>query len=420
MRDKNKLDIAFLGGVFEKHKINEIMNKSKSGIQFAADALQWNIIEGLDYWNETPVTIINAPFIGSYPKHYKDIYLKQSKWSHCVNAHDINIGFLNIVVVKNIFRAVEIAKQLKMWARDKENEKVVIAYSINLPFLWAIRESKKLKSTVTTCLIVPDLPAHMNLATNVSIIYKIAKKIECVLIEKLLKYVDSFVLLTEPMAEALGVNERSYCVVEGMVNQNDLGTSLKNEDEQQQTKSILYTGTLNYKYGIGRLLEAFELIQDSSYELWLCGYGEAEEHIKKLAEVDQRIKWFGAVSREQALSLQQKATVLINPRPAGEEFTKYSFPSKNLEYLLSGRPVIAYKLPGIPAEYDKFIFFIEGDAVKDIADKIISVCTLSQEEQNQFGEQAKMFVLDHKNNVVQVKKIIDMIEMINKQKRIMI
>ena len=38
----------------------------------------------------------------------------------------------------------------------------------------------------------------------------------------------------------------------------------------------------------------------------------------------------------------------VNPRQNNEEFTKYSFPSKTMEYLASGVPVVAYKLDGIP------------------------------------------------------------------------
>ena len=402
------MDIVFLGGVFEKDKISEIMDKSRSGIQFAADALQWNIIEGLDYWNGKPITIINAPFVGSYPKHYKDIYLKRSKWSHAVNASDCNVGFINLWGIKNIFRATNMAKELEKWTKKNNKEKVVIGYSVNMSFLWAIRKVKKLNLPVTTCLVVPDLPEHMDLTSDVSLVYKIAKITDRFLINKLMKYVDAFVLLTEPMAEALGVCERSYCVVEGVINANDT-LNFERGLVDRHRKSILYTGTLNYKYGIGLLMEAFESISDSDYELWICGYGEAEEHIKKSSEVDQRIKWFGAVSREQAISLQQLATVLINPRPTGEEFTKYSFPSKNLEYLLSGRPVIAYKLPGIPDEYDKYMFFIESVTASEMAKTIMYVCELCPDEQSKFGEKARRFVLDNKNNIVQTKRIIDMI-----------
>ena len=228
---------------------------------------------------------------------------------------------------KNILRAFSVAKELEKWGKNNNQKSRYCIFSEYIVSL-GYTKGKKINGNITTCLVVPDLPEHMNLASNVGLLYKIAKRIDSILINRLIRYVDSFVLLTEPMAEALGISEETYCVVEGMVNKNDMPSSVQNIADKHRIKSILYTGTLNYKYGIGILLEAFESIDDSSYELWICGYGEAEGHIKKLAEVDKRIKWFGAVSREQALSLQQIATVLINPRPPGEEFPNIHFHPK--------------------------------------------------------------------------------------------
>ena len=109
------------------------------------------------------------------------------------------------------------------------------------------------------------------------------------------------------------------------------------------------------------------------------------------------------------MALQKNAVVLINPRQNNEEFTKYSFPSKNLEYLSSGVPLIAYKLDGIPNEYDDYIIYPENDSVYSLSDTITNICNLTKEERKAIGLKAKKFVLENKNNKVQAKKIIDFI-----------
>ena len=63
----------------------------------------------------------------------------------------------------------------------------------------------------------------------------------------------------------------------------------------------------------------------------------------------------GQVSLNEARALQKTADVLVNPRLNEGEYTKYSFPSKTMEYLSTGRPVVCYKLDGIPDEYDKHL-----------------------------------------------------------------
>ena len=45
----------------------------------------------------------------------------------------------------------------------------------------------------------------------------------------------------------------------------------------------------------------------------------------------------------------------MNPRSADAEYTKYSFPSKTIEYLATGVPVVMNRLPGIPEEYEYFV-----------------------------------------------------------------
>lgn len=46
--------------------------------------------------------------------------------------------------------------------------------------------------------------------------------------------------------------------------------------------------------------------------------------------------------------ISKNADVLVNPRQNDDEYTKYSFPSKNIEYLMTGNAVMAYMLDGIP------------------------------------------------------------------------
>ncbi|MCL5018898.1 MAG: hypothetical protein M1426_00240, partial [Patescibacteria group bacterium] len=64
------MDILFIGGVFSKEKENDVLRKSRGVVQFAANNLQWNIINGLDFCKGSPISLINSVFVGSYPKLY--------------------------------------------------------------------------------------------------------------------------------------------------------------------------------------------------------------------------------------------------------------------------------------------------------------------------------------------------------------
>ena len=116
------------------------------------------------------------------------------------------------------------------------------------------------------------------------------------------------------------------------------------------------------------------------------------------------------VNNEDVVKAELEAALLINPRPTKEEFTQYSFPSKNMEYMVSGTPVLTTKLPGMPKEYYQFVYLFDDETVDGFAETIMSVLSLSEEERLKKGIESKKFVLERKNNVCQAKRIIELIK----------
>src|SRR5699024_551254 len=118
--------------------------------------------------------------------------------------------------------------------------------------------------------------------------------------------------------------------------------------------------------------------------------------------------------RKKILELQKTSTVLINPRPNNEEYTKYSFPSKIMEYMSSGRPMIAYKLDGMPEEYLKYFYPVtETQSGDGLYNTLRDVLSKTPDELDKKGSCAKEFVLTLKNKKTQTFKILDLLEEIN-------
>ena len=192
-----------------------------------------------------------------------------------------------------------------------------------------------------------------------------------------------------------------------MIIDDENNTKIETNDES--IKNILYTGTLHRKFGILNLVDAFMNTSNENYRLQICGIGDSESEICEAAKKDHRICFLGKVDREKILELQLKATVLVNPRQNNESFTKYSFPSKNIEYLSSGTPVIAYMLDGMPLEYRDYIISPENNSIQALTKVIEMVCQLSYLERKQIGDKGKYYVINEKNSKKQTKKIVDMI-----------
>jgi len=403
------MKMLFLGGVFSKEMEKEILVKSKSTVHYAANKLQWNLIDGFLNNDGIDIEIISAPFIGTFPREYTDLFIKKQSLLYKGSIKCSYVSFCNLWGYRSISRKKSLIRKIQEFILDKTLNKVIIIYSPHTPFLQAAVYAKKKDPSIQICLIVPDLPQFMNLNENKSAIYSKLKQIDIEIFEKNVKNVDSFVLLTDYMRGVLKIGNRPYVVIEGVVNASEhiIGRTEKKKDT---IKTFVYTGTLNKKFGVVNLIKAFHAIDDNDVVLKICGRGDSEEIIKEYAKKDSRIHFLGQLSNNEAVELQKNATVLVNPRQNNEEFTKYSFPSKNMEYLLSGNPVIAYKLDGIPDEYDDYIFYVKDNSIKSLSSKICEVLNLTCQDRYVFGKQAREFVINNKNNNKASSKIINMIK----------
>lgn len=405
------MNVLFLGGVFDNTIEKEILEKSKGTVHYAANKFQWNLIDGLLEIENLKLKILSAPLIASFPREYEDIQYKGKK-SIYKNVVDINyVSFNNMWGYRSISRKNNLIKGIKSFATNRVDNKVIIVYSPHTPFLQAAVYAKKIDPSIHICLVVPDLPQLMNLNEKRSLIYVGLKKVDIEIFKKKSKFIDSFVLLTDPMKNMLNVGDRSYVVIEGIVQIESNNNEIQSNDFiNTDIMTVVYTGTLNKKFGVVNLVEAFHKTIIKNVQLKICGRGDSEETIKRYAAKDERIVFLGQLSNSEAVKLQKRATVLVNPRQNNEDFTKYSFPSKNMEYLLTGRPVIAYKLDGIPDEYDNYFFYVEDDSLDSFTKKIEEILLMDEETRSELGNRARSYVLNEKNNISASRKIVDMIQ----------
>ncbi len=397
-------DVLFLGGLFPNGYENELLKNSKRNVQNAANNLQWSLVRGLDMNLKNPVKILNSVYVGSFPFLYRKPFIDSYGFSHINGAEDKNVGFLNIPLLKHWSRQRKLKKYIRNWTENSSNKKrLAVAYAATPVMVKSLSYIKSLDSSIATCLVVPDLPEHMNVGSK-NEIYKKVKDIATPMLYDEMSKCDSFVYLTEAMAEKAAPG-KPYVVVEGIATTKH---PKKKYGKVSDKTTFLYTGGINSDYGVIELVEAFTRIDDPNIRLQLCGGGADVDNVKDYCKQDNRIEYLGLLPYEQILDLQVKADFLINPRRDSGEFTKYSFPSKIIEYLASGTPTISYILSGFPKEYKKYLLVI--DIQKGIGEAIIDASQLSRNEIELIGHGGASFVRDEKSEERQVAKILKMID----------
>ena len=405
-------DIAFLSLLVPWTEKSNVALYEKVHMEEVSGYIQEQLIKGIENINNTRVHLINKIHIGSFPRKYKKFYIKKSSFNHneIQPVKDISFAFINLGIIIRFALFPFIKKELKKWAKTEGNStKIFIVYAITNYGIKSINYIKKINPNIKTGIIVPDLPEYMNLSMNMPIWKKLLRKYSIKYTNRLIQNnitdIDSFFIFSKHMSEILKCNTK-HTVIEGV--STDLFLKFKKiQKKGAGEKIILYAGGLQEKYGIMNLIRAFQLIPNQSYKLIICGDGDAYNKIVEASEIDKRIVFKGRISRTEVLSLILESTVLINPRQNNESFTRYSFPSKTLEYLSSGIPLIGYKLDGIDDEYDLFINYVEGDKIIDLKNKIEEICSMNDNDLFNMGKAAQKFVLEEKSGTKQAIKILE-------------
>ncbi len=394
----------FIGGIFPEEKMEEIQSIENISNIISSDTLQKNIINGIEEHTGEHLTVFSAYFLGDKRKIQK---VPAYTWTCQDGGINYNLPYIRLKGYSLFSKYFSVKKYVSKWIKENnpDGKTKVVVYPAYFPFLMALNQIKK-KYDIEVCMVVADLPQFMGLQTVKTLYNKISLKFTMHLFNKNLPVVDSFVLLTEHMNEFVNKENKPYKVMEGIASElyeyKDLPIS-------KSPKTVIYSGGMQLKYGIPVLLDAIKLIEDTDVEFRFYGVGDGVNLVKERAEKDNRIKYFESLEVNKLHDEQQKSTMLINPRQNNEEYTKYSFPSKNLEYMLSGRPTICYMLDGMSDEYKDYLIIPDNDSAEALADAMKSVLNKTEEEQKEIGMKARNFVLENKNAFIQTKKIIDIL-----------
>lgn len=386
---------------------HNVLQKYSSRVPIAGadDNFNRRIIEGIEENGEKPILINFMPY-QSYPVGKFFIYKKEE--TNIEGRKIINIGYINIPIIKSLILKKNIIYEAKKLINRKENINILI-YDSYSAFLDAAIKLKKWNSNIKSTLIVPSIPSFD--VPRKDFKAQISKCFSKKLLEKA-KQMDSYVFLTKQMNNILNKERKPYTVIEGII-PNIIHEKYAELDKRLINKKyVLYSGRLDKIYSIDKLVNCFEKRKDDIY-LVLCGIGDYVEEIKKKSKDNKKIIYLGFKNRPELNTIQQNALILINPRSPEGIYTRYSFPSKTMEYLLTGKPVVMHKLPGIPDEYDKYLYYIKLDSERSINDAISTVLKDIKDGKAESKSKAgRYFVLHEKNIKKQATKIMQLFKKI--------
>jgi len=225
-----------------------------------------------------------------------------------------------------------------------------------------------------------------------------------------LHFYNGYVLLSEYMSYEKFANTKPKLVIEGVCNVDFSETQI-NDVKDQSNKIFIYSGTLNNDSGVLTFMRAFEKanLQNIVFEIY-SGDKTYKEFTDLLAE---NIKFMGYLPIKDLRMKLKVAHLLINPRPVELDFNRFSFPSKLIEYMASGTPVITTNLPNIPKLLLDTLYFFEKDDMEGIQKGLYQFLNSDQLQSKIKGENAKRIIEENYSHLIVGEKIFKLFQEIN-------
>jgi glycosyltransferase involved in cell wall biosynthesis len=201
--------------------------------------------------------------------------------------------------------------------------------------------------------------------------------------------------------EVLGIPRNKIICEINAVELNDFGSNIGMEEARtrlglnKDIKIVVYTGHLYGWKGANILAEASSMLEEGVVVYFVGGTPEDVSSFKIKYE-SPSAQFMGHQSHADIPYWQAAADVLVIPNTAKEDISKYyTSPMKLFEYMASGRPIVASRIPAIEeivTEDD--VYFFEPDNSKDLALKVMQAISGENESYNKVAR-AKNKIQEH-------------------------
>lgn len=380
------MNILYITPLLPKKVLEEVFKKDQSHYVFAPQKFHRNLVEGFIANGHSVQVLSTLPTSVKYVSNMEEDGVK-----YCF------IPYKNTAGVKHFQVVISVSKKILYDKAFKPD--IIICDTLNASMCMGAFLVKRLTKAKFVG-IVTDLPESMSKYEK-GVLNRAASYFST----KYIKNFDYYVLLTRQMNDVVNPKGHPYMIMEGVCDNNPENRTIK--DVKGGKRKILYAGGRPSKDGVDMLIAAFRQLPDNDLELNV--YGNMPNVEKGPDTTDARIIYHGKTENGIIAEAERNSYLLVNPRPTGEEYTKYSFPSKLMEYMNTGTAVVTTKLAGIPEDYYDYVYAFNEASTECIKDTLEHLLSLGAEELRRKGLMAQAFVRENKNNMVQTQRIVELI-----------
>lgn len=156
--------------------------------------------------------------------------------------------------------------------------------------------------------------------------------------------------------------------------------------------TMVFAGRLSEDNGIELMLQAMQRLPGAGFRMVIAGGGPLSDRVKVAAENDHRITYLGVISHGEVTKLYQSAQLLMCIRLTKQLDTGYFFPSKLIECLATGVPVLTTRINGGNFDPAEYAYVVDKEDGCGVAEKILEIVQNDSAQNFAKGEKARLFI----------------------------
>ena len=200
---------------------------------------------------------------------------------------------------------------------------------------------------------------------------------------------DGYIAQTKELNTVFNTDNKPNIVMEGIV-EDELPPRINNEFGRY----VFFGGSLEEKYGIYALIEAFKSIDDKNLRLLMCGHHANNEKLAEAIESDSRIVNLGNLTNKKTIQMEMNALINVEPRPYSEDLDRFLIPNKVLEYMNAESIVVSVKSSKLKKYFEHDVIWAKDGSVASLYEALTKALQLSEEERDTIAKEAKQKVHD--------------------------
>lgn len=312
----------------------------------------------------------------------------------------LNLGPLKIATlgIASFFQALGWA-----WRNRRAERRIVIAYNLNAPPGWPLW----LACRISRCEFVPfigDILVPGEVIANSWL-----RRLEFDTQRRIIPKVDGLLVANHAIVEDFA-NGRESLLIEGGVPESFLRKFERPVEESSSTFRIVFAGQLSSLNGVELLLSAIAKIPDQNIRFTIAGSGPLHDEVKAAAMRDPRIFFAGLLPHRELLDIYCETDLVLSLRRTDNQTHRYVFPSKVVECLATGVPLLTTCTGHAEREFGEFTILLPDETPEALAAKIQEVIRWPRSKRIELGQLAQTYVRENRtweSNIVRLEAYLE-------------